>query len=98
MSPYNETQSASFSDVLADKDQIRKQRVDELERTVSSQLQDLLSQAAAAKSQSTKAKTATKRAFYQKKFDKITREAKHAIVALQQIQAIAKTHENDADA
>lgn len=94
MSPNIETtelpETTSFTDVLSNKDQVRQKRLEEFESNISQQLQQCLTAAASAKNSANSAKTNTKRRFYNKKFAKITAEAKQAIVALQQIKALTE--------
>lgn len=72
-----------------DKEDLRTKRLKEFESNISQHLQRCLTEASEVKAKANSAKTATKKRFYEKRFNKITKEAKQAIVALQQIKAVA---------
>lgn len=71
-----------------EKEQAVDSRLSQWKTAVQAELQDLISQAAELRKEISQAKTATKRKYYEKKFEKIKPRVMQMVAALQKLEAV----------
>lgn len=68
-------------------DQVVDTRMNQWEKAINAELQDLVTEASHLRQQITSSKTTTKKKYYQKKFDKVSIQVRQMLIALQRVKA-----------
>lgn len=79
------------------KEELKQERIAGIKQDIETKLQQYISAAATVRQKSSSAKTAYKRQYYEKKFQKIHVAVRHYVSMLQQIQQIAAKEHQDVD-
>ncbi len=97
--PINETEQANPGDPTAANHSVKVQRLLEIKQAIQADIQPILAEASAIQKQISASKTATKKKFYEKKFNKIKQQTLQYVSTLQQIDALLNsegtTNDND---